>query len=82
MKIRSHEHVKLWNYEPVKLWNHEPANPWTHEPVKLCGQKPAKFGSHDVWRPSWMKESGIRRKPNQRRNLKSPCSTCELIAGL
>jgi hypothetical protein len=90
MKLWNHEPVKLWNHEPVKLWSHEPVKLWTrepaklsaHEPVKLRGQKPAKFGSHDKWRSSWIKESRIRRKPSQRRNLKSPGLMCELVAGL
>jgi hypothetical protein len=31
---------------------------------------------------SWIGDSWISKKPNQRRRLKSPGLTCELVAGL
>jgi hypothetical protein len=55
--------------------NRGPANPWNHGPANLCVQI-------SEIRESRMEDSGIRGKPSQRRYLKSPGLTCELVAGL
>jgi hypothetical protein len=38
--------------------------------------------SQDVWRSSWMRYSGVNRKPSQIRLFKSPGLKCELVADM
>jgi hypothetical protein len=52
---------------PVKPWNHGPSN--------------LRVQIAEI-RELWMEGSGIRRRPSQRRYLKSPGLVCELVAGL
>jgi hypothetical protein len=52
-----------------------PAKPWNHGPANLHVQISKIRGSQ-------MEDSGISRKPSQRRYLKSPGLACELVAGL
>jgi hypothetical protein len=82
--------AKLWNQEPAKHWNHEPAKHWNHELAKLRNRGSAKFGNlmkskfggYDVWRSSCIRDSETSKKSSQRRCLKSPGLTCELVASL
>jgi hypothetical protein len=52
-----------------------PAKPWNHGPANLRVQISEIRGS-------WMEDSGISRKPSQRRYLKSPGLACELVTSL
>jgi hypothetical protein len=52
-----------------------PAKPWNHRPMNL------RIEISEI-RESRMEDSGISRKPSQRRYLKSPGLACELVEGL
>jgi hypothetical protein len=98
VKIWNLEPAKPWSREPVKVWNLEPAKPWSHERKKIWNPESTKFwnresvkfgnllkikfGGHGAWGFLWIKDSWISKKPSQRRCLKSPGLTCELVAGL
>jgi hypothetical protein len=75
VEIWNQEIAEVWNHEVTEIGNHGPGKLWNHGPAKSCVQ------IHEI-RESWMKDSGIRRKPSQRRYLKSPGLACELVAGL
>jgi hypothetical protein len=88
--IRNLEPAKPWSREPVKIWNLEPTKPWSHEPTEFWNWESTKFGNllkikfggYGAWRFPWIKDSWISEKPSQRRCLKSPGLTCELVADL
>jgi hypothetical protein len=89
-KPRSHEPVKIWNLESTKPWSREPEKIWNPESTKFWNQKSMKFGNllkiklrgYGAWGYLWIKVSWISKKPSQRRCLKSPGLTCELVACL
>jgi hypothetical protein len=75
--------AEAWNQEIAKAWNQEVAEIWNHEPVNLWKQGSAKlYVQISEIRELWMKDSGIWRRPSQRRNFKSPALAYELGAGL
>jgi hypothetical protein len=74
--------AKLWNHELVKFWNHEPVKLRNRGSAKFGNLLNSKFGGYDVWRYSRIRDSETSKKPSQRRCLKSPGLTCELVAGL
>jgi hypothetical protein len=90
VKSWSRELVKVWNLEPAKPWSREPEKIWNHESTKLWNRESVKFGNllkiifggFGTWGFLWIRDLRISKKPSQRRCLKSPGSTCELVAGL
>jgi hypothetical protein len=66
---------KLGVRKPREPGDRGPARPRNHRPANLCVHIFEIRGSR-------MRDSGITKKPSQRRCLKSPDLTCELVAGL
>jgi hypothetical protein len=81
-KFWNQEVAEVWNQEVTEVRNQEVAEARNQEVAKLWNHKPAMFGSHNTWRSSWMKDSEIRKKPSQRRYLKSLGLMCELVVGM
>jgi hypothetical protein len=81
-RLRNQELMMIGNQEPERLWNQEPVTIWNQESAKFGSLLKFKFRGYDVRGFSCMRDSGTKKKPSQRRYLKGPGLTCELVAGL